>query len=177
MQTPFEQVKAVNEAFNNKEGNPKDIDWNAVRSQCKNMLDEFVELMKALGLNQKGMEALFLAQIALKHSYFDKEPNLKEVRDALCDSHVFAYGAHHMMGIDANRDMKSVTTSLFSRFIKNDEDKAATVALHASKGITEVGFENEYPYMIIRSLKDQPDAPKGKFLKSASTVQPAFYEV
>ena len=99
------------------------------------------------------------------------------VRDALCDINVFSYGAHHMMGLDADRDMDAVITGVMTRFIKNPEDKAQTVAKHSQAGVTEVYFEGAYPYMVMKSAVDQPDAPKGKFLKSASYRAPEFYDV
>jgi hypothetical protein len=70
--------------------------------------------------------------------------------------------------------MHTVVDAVFTRFIKDEADKAATIALHAAKGVTDVYFEGEYPKMVMKSASDQPDAPKGKFLKSASYSQPVF---
>ncbi|RIY41123.1 hypothetical protein [Neopusillimonas maritima] len=81
------------------------------------------------------------------------------------------------MGIDANKDMQSVVGGVMTRFIKDDEDKAQSIAMHAQAGVTDVVFEGAYPTMIMRSASDQPDAPKGKFIKSASFSKPVFYEV
>ena len=50
-------------------------------------------------------------------------------------------------------------------------------AVVAAAGVTDVYFEGEYPTMIMKSASDQPDAPKGKFLKSASYKEPVFYPV
>lgn len=63
---------------------------------------------------------------------------------------------------------------VMTRFIKDDADKQATQALHAANGVTDVYFEGEYPTMVMKSASDQPDAPKGKFLKSASYKQTVF---
>ena len=46
--TNFERVCRMNEAFGNAKGDPKAIDWKRVRAQCTNILDEFIELNKAL---------------------------------------------------------------------------------------------------------------------------------
>jgi hypothetical protein len=167
----------MNEAFGNPEGDPSNIDIDRIRSQCKNILDEFVELMVALGANKSRIEAArtsFLAQLVFDSKF---EDDISHVRDALIDIHVFAYGAHHLMGIDADRDMGSVISGVMSRFIKDEADKEATIAKHAAKGVIEVYFEGEYPAMIMKSAVDQPDAPKGKFLKSASYKEPVFYQL
>lgn len=164
----------MNEAFGNPKGNPKSINLEVVRSQTRNILDEFCEVQIALGASQESVKAL---RDAAKGIQYSEDVQLDEVRDGLCDIHVFAYGAHHLMGIDADQDMSSVVDGVMTRFIKNDEDKAATVALHAAKGVTEVYFEGEYPAMVMKSAVDQPDAPKGKFLKSASYSQTVFHSV
>jgi hypothetical protein len=46
--------------------------------------------------------------------------------------------------------------------------------MHTMKGVHDVYFEGEYPTMVMKSGSDQPDAPKGKFLKSASYKEPVF---
>lgn len=106
---------------------------------------------------------------------FTGQVHLKGTRDALCDVNVFSYGAHHRMGIDADRDLKSVVEGVMTRFIKDEQDKQATIALHAAQGVTDAYFEGEFPTMVMKSAADQLDAPKGKFLKSASYTEPVFY--
>jgi hypothetical protein len=71
-------------------------------------------------------------------------------------------------------DMKVVVAADMSRFIKDEADRQATIAMHAAKGVSAVYFEGTYPTCIMKSAIDQPDAPKGKFLKSASNQQPEF---
>lgn len=175
--TNFEKVCQMNEAFGNAKGDPKAINWERVRAQCINLLDEFIELNKALGANDTLLASLAGAREAVQLDQFDNNPDLENVRDALCDINVFSYGAHHLMGIDANKDMQSVVGGVMTRFIKDDEDKAQSIAMHAQAGVTDVVFEGAYPTMIMRSASDQPDAPKGKFIKSASFSKPVFYEV
>lgn len=175
--TNFQKVSGMNEAFGNKKGDPKNIDIQRVRNQSVNILDEFIELMKAQGLDEEALEKLKYARSGITPSSWTDTFDLDKTRDALCDVNVFSYGAHHLMGIDADRDMDAVVTGVMSRFIKDDEDKRVTSAVHAARGVTMVYFEGEYPAMVMKSLVDQPDAPKGKFMKSASYSEPVFYEV
>ena len=156
-QTAFERVAELNCAFGNAKGNSGnnylDIDWVKLTNQCRNIRDELNELMEAL-------------------SYF----NVTEVRDALCDIQVFALGAQHMLGVDGDADMEDVLDGVETRCIKDKEDKLATMKLHAAKSVYCVYFEGEYPKMVMKSAIDQPDAPKGKVLKSASYRNTVFRE-
>jgi len=176
--TSFDRVSRMNEAFGNPAGNGKLIHLERLHKQCLNIADEMAELMIALGVDSaKARWAATFFKASCKIADYqdvDLQPDIEGVRDALCDIHVFAYGAHHIMGIDADLDMAVVVDAVMTRFIKDDADKAATIAMHAAKGVTDVYFEGEYPKMIMKSASDQPDAPKGKFLKSASYTAPKF---
>lgn len=181
--TNFGRVSQMNTAFGNPRGNPKNIDWDRVAKQSLNIADELAEVFAALGgMPGAAKEAAAQFKATLSRIYeLGKQdgfvPDTDKVRDGLCDIHVFTYGSHHFMGIDANCDMAAVIDGVMTRFIKNQEDKEATVAMHAAKGVTDVYFEGEFPTMIMKSASDQPDAPKGKFLKSASYTEPTFYEI
>lgn len=177
MTTNFQRVSQMNEAFNNPKGDPRNIDHQRLINQCKNILDEFTETMKALGAPEQLVKGLKAFAKEIDPTEFSPIQDLDQVRDGLCDIHVFAYGAHHFMGIDADRDMDAVVDGVMTRFIKDEADKVATVAKHATKGVTDVYFEGEYPTMIMKSASDQPDAPKGKFLKSASYQDTQFYSI
>jgi hypothetical protein len=171
--TNYELVAAMNVAFGNPRGNAASIDWERIRKQCLNLPDELGELFIALGADPKGVKDAVSAlkwMAAKPVNPIDRD----QVRDSLCDMHVFGYGAHHLMGIDADHDMRAVLEGVMTRFIKDDADKAATIAKHAAAGVTDVYFEGEYPTMVMKSASDQPDAPKGKFLKSASFREPRF---
>ncbi len=190
MDSNFNKVAHMNEAFHNKRGDVRDLQlyqdeasgpdvgveynvnvWSKVRKQSLSIFDETFELMAALGVPLGNIE---VAKAAVKAAMvFADIPNLPLVRDSLCDIHVFAYGAHHLMGIDADRDMHSVLNGVMTRFIKDDADKLATIKKH---NLNVVYFEGEYPVMVMKSGIDQPDAPKGKFLKSASYAEPVFYD-
>jgi hypothetical protein len=165
----------MNNAFGNPEGNPLDINIGKLRSQTRNILDEYCELQVALGADPEAVA--LIKKLGKELTYVVPEIKLKDTRDALCDIHVFAYGAHHFMGIDADVDMVDVVGGVMTRFIKDEDDKQATIALHAAKGVTEVYFEGEFPAMVMKSAVDQPDAPKGKFLKSASYRDTVFKPV
>lgn len=171
--TSFRRVTEMNAAFGNTKGDPAAIDIDRVRKQCLNIADEFGELMVALGADEVLIKAaiVHLKWVANKA---DADVNVGGLRDALCDIHVFAYGAHHLMGIDADADMATVVDGVMTRFIKDEADKAATIAMHAAKGVVDVYFEGEYPTMVMKSSRDQSDAPQGKFLKSASYHEPLF---
>lgn len=159
----------MNTAFGNPKGDPKDIDFSRVRKQSLNIIDELGELFIALGSSPESMEqAVATFKIATRHAVPDDQIDLDEVRDALCDIKVFSYGAQHLMGIDGDADMHAVVAGVMTRFIKDAGDKGRTISLHAAKGVTEVYFEGGYPTMVMKSSVDQPDAPKGKFLKSYS---------
>lgn len=172
MKTSFQLVAEMNEAFGNRRGNPAAPEIGRVRAQCANILHEFGELMVALGADAAQVKQLIEP---FNHLGFGAFFNLDDIRDALCDIHVFAYGAHHLLGLDADRDMQEVVSKVMTRFIKDEADKQATIALHAARGVTQVYFEGDYPTMIMKSAADQPDAPRGKFLKSASFSEPKFY--
>lgn len=176
MTSNFQQVVAMNEAFNNPKGNPLAIDVKRLRAQCSNIVDETGELFVSLGASK---ELTIAAVKALKAVLLTAQGNvdITQVRDALGDIHVFAYGAHHFMGIDADRDMKSILDGVMTRFVKDESDLEATIKKHASKGITDVYLQGKFPTMIVKSGDDQPDAPKGKFLKSASYKDTVFYPV
>ena len=163
----------MNTAFGNPKGDPTNIDWQRVRKQCLNLPDELGELFIALGAEPVGVkQAVFALKAAASNivNYVD----VPGVRDGLGDIHVFGYGANHMMGIDADRDMEAIVDGVMTRFIKDADDKQATIARHAAKGVTDVYFEGEFPTMVMKSSRDQPDAPKGKFLKSASYIDTVF---
>ena len=164
----------MNEAFGNSKGNPSSIDLDRLRSQTRNILDEYLEVQIALGASQESVKAL---RDAAKGIRYERDMNLDDVRDGLCDIHVFAYGAHHLVGVDADLDMNAVVDGVMTRFVKDEADKQDTIAKHAAMGVTEVYFEGEYPVMVMKSAVDQPDAPKGKFLKSASYSEPVFHKV
>ena len=171
--TNFQNVAAMNAAFGNPAGDSSSIDWDRIRKQCLNIPDEVGELFVALGADQAVVKHLVSAlKWAASKQVNPVDPD--GVRDALCDVHVFGYGAHHLMGIDADADMGAVVDGVMTRFIKDDADKEATIAKHAAAGVTDVYFEGDYPTMVMKSATDQPDAPRGKFLKSASYREPVF---
>lgn len=150
----FTRVKEMNAAFHNPKGDYNNLDWGGLKEWAKNILDEYIELQEAI----------------------DNKDPLK-TRDALCDIQVFAMGLQNKMGVDGDADMDAVIDGVMTRFIKNWDDLEATVKMHAAKGVTLVYTEGEFPKMVLKSSVDQPDAPKGKFLKSASYQDTVFPDV
>jgi hypothetical protein len=151
----FSIVADMNERFGNPKGSPiafkaedpniyKDAVWAKLKAQCKNILAEHNELMSAIVLM-----------------------DLEDTRDALCDIMVFALGAYHMMGIDADPDMQAVIDGVLTRFCKNQEELDATVGKYRNMDVVVV-IEGEFPFKYVKSACDQqmPEFPKDKFLKS-----------
>jgi hypothetical protein len=180
--TSFQLVAEMNEAFGNPKGDFDNINEDQLRSQILNIHDEYLEVLSALGLDEEAIDRIRTIHRAFTApEYFNKHGlkplNKAELRDGLCDIQVFAMGAQHRAGVDGDRDMQDVISGVMTRFIKDEADKEATIALHAAKGVTDVYFEGEYPKMVMKSASDQPDAPKGKFLKSASYQNTVFRPV
>jgi hypothetical protein len=147
----LERVCDWNVAFGNPKGNPNKIDWARIQKQADNIPHELAELAEA---------------VAAK--------DVDKTRDALADIIVFAGGGTHLMGYSPSNDLKVVIDALYSRFIKDTDDLVATLAFHKARGVEDVYTEGEFPLMILKSGSDQPDAPKGKVLKSASYKEPVF---
>lgn len=172
----FSLVTHMNTAFGNPKGDPNALSIKRIRKQCLNMIDEIGELFVALGGDDDLMKSA-VANFKWIANKTGNPVNMDKVRDSLTDIHVFAYGAHHLMGVNADEDMRSVIHGVMTRFVKNEADLKATIEKHAALGVTDVYTEGEYPNMIVKSDKDQPDAPQGKFLKSASYHEEKLYPV
>lgn len=165
----FRQVKLMNEAFGNPEGDPNHIDALRLMSQCKNVGSEFKELMREFGIDV--------------HITYAVRPegatgNIDNIRDALCDIMVFALGGYHFMGYDADRDMQEVIEAVMTRFCKDKDQLDATTMHYINKGVS-FDVEGEFPRKYLKSNKDQGNGeyPKGKFLKSVGYRAPTFYQV
>lgn len=154
MTTSFKRVAAMNEAFGNPKGSYASVDLARINAQVANVQDEYTEFQIAC---QKG--------------------DLLGMRDAICDMQVFLMGAQHLMGVDGDADMQAVIEGVMTRFIKDWDDLEATIKMHKERGVALVYTEGEFPKMILKSSVDQPDAPKGKFLKSASYKDTVFPDV
>lgn len=158
----FDRVSEMNVAFNNPKGDPHNIDWRRVQRQVSNIAgaeynepprDEYDELMIAV----------------------DRQ-DVVGVRDALCDIMVFALGAFHMMGYDADEDMHEVVDSVMSRLCRDEEQLAATLTKYTDMGLV-VHAEGEFPRVCVKSSCEQVDRngeryAQGKFLKAVGYRQP-----
>lgn len=152
----FEAVSSLNVAFGNPAGDPLNPDWDRLKSQSENILDEYDELMV------DGIEA----------------KNMTQVRDAICDILVFTLGLAHLAGVPVVDDMAMVDASNRSKFCANPDQLLATINKYTKLGV-EVYAEGEYPMKRVKSAKSQVDIkgnnyPKGKMLKSVSFVEPVF---
>ena len=172
----FQDVAAMNVAFGNPKGNPENFEdsvsvngvlapqltnWSRIEKQCKNILSEYVELMEAVATR-----------------------NVAGVRDALCDINVFSLGAHHLMGYDADEDMREVVGALFSRFCVDEQHLKETSEHYTNLGVTHYS-EGEFPTKCLKSAYDQGvftakdgtqamEYPQGKFLKALGYRQPVL---
>lgn len=149
--TNYEKVITFNLAIGNKSGDKRKIDWDLLTREVDMIQSEVDELREAIELK-----------------------NINKFRDGLCDVHVFAYGTHHKIGHNADKDMDAVMTALYSRFCENIDILYKTIAFHKNKGVLEVTIHGKFPFAYIKSDGDYPDAPKGKFLKSINYHEPVF---
>lgn len=152
--TTFNDVARVNKAFGNRKGRKPKLDTRFVK-QIENIPGEYDELQKAIA-----------------------EGNIDEVRDALGDIIVFAFGAFHFLGANGDKDLKAITDSLFSRLCQDQADLDATVAKYTALGL-KVYTEGKFPRACVKAAEDFVDAAgndyrKGKFLKSVSYHKPVF---
>lgn len=170
MTSMFKLVSDMNEAFGNAKGDPLKINGKALMSQCKNIGSEFKELMLEFGIKVEiTYEQAPTGTVA---------GEVTGIRDGLCDIMVFALGAYHRMGYDAERDMASVIEALYTRFCRNAEHFRQTAAHYDRLGVLWY-VDGKYPRLCLKSAVDQGDGeyPQGKFLKAVGYRQPTFYEV
>lgn len=155
-ETVFQRVSAMNEAFKNPKGNPLRISGPKLMSQVSNILKEYeAELLPAI-----------------------KEGRVDDIRDALADIIVFAFGGFHFMGYDGDRDLHCVIDALYSRFCRDTAHLEQTKKHFDGLGV-KYYIEGQFPTCCLKSLEDQGDGeyPKGKFLKAMDYHKPVFYQV
>lgn len=169
----FKSVQLMNVLFGNVGGdaetlmlNPADEGWERVVKQCNNIAGTPGGIIKG--------EVKELQDALIKRDF-------NEIRDALCDIMVFTLGAYHMLGVDAEKDMRSVISALMSRFCKNDEELRLTKEKYAHLGV-ELYEQGNFPYKCLKSTHDQTGLdndiyPKGKFVKCVNYSKPVFYSV
>ena len=151
----FKDVSKMNEQFGNVKGTPGVVNWPKLENQCRNILDEYTELLQAL-----------------------RQEDPIEVRDALCDILVFTLGAYHLLGEDADKDMQAVFNSNMSKFCTNIDELSATIDYYTRTGV-KVYSEGGFPFTCIKSLstqvgRDGRNYPKDKFLKCINWRKPNF---
>lgn len=119
--------------------------------------------------------------------YVERALNSKEYESAIETQHIINQlmaGICFMtmlfqedLGINPLQDMETVVNGVMTRFCKDQESLQASIEFWKNEGVTEVYTEGEFPRVALKSAKDQPDAPKGKFLKSVNTVSPIFSDI
>lgn len=152
----FTDVAKLNTLWGNLKGDPLNPNWDKLKSQAKNILDEYNELMDD-GIDPR---------------------NMTEVRDAICDILVFTYGLAHMAGINVDEDMLAVNLSNLSKFCKNPDELLKTIVHYQNLGV-QVHAEGCYPEVVVRSSKEQTGNDgklyqNNKILKCVNWQEPVF---
>lgn len=155
----FQLVAQMNEAFGNPRGNPHAIDWARVQQQARNIAgdhnkDEYGELSDAIAVQ-----------------------SVDDARDAFCDIIVFALGGLHLMGYDGDEDVTEVLRAVTTRFCRNEDHLAQTLAHYAQLGIRHVYTGGEFPRKWVKTSGEQQDHKgerysSNKFLKALGYEQP-----
>lgn len=105
------------------------------------------------------------------------KPRIKEIARLLLNICANVTNLQFTLGIDPNADMYSVITGVMSRFCKDQLSLEYSIKIWKTKGVIETYTEGEFPTVVLKSAKDQPDAPKGKFLKSVDTTPAKFMPI
>ena len=100
--------------------------------------------------------------------------DLDSVIDALQHINTTAFLAQVHLGVDPQEDMHNAIDGVMTRSCEDQADLQATLDFWENEKGLEVYVVGEFPNKAVKSAKDQPDAPQGKFLKSASTRKPVY---
>lgn len=100
--------------------------------------------------------------------------NTKWLTDTLIEFIVTTTYLQRLLYIEPLKDMRSVIDGVMTRFCRDEDELQETIEKWKNKGVIETYVEGEFPNKIVKSSKDQPDAPKGKFLKSVRYSEPVF---
>lgn len=198
MTTPvplFAIVAAMNNAFGNNRGNARELvpplastddrlkvlhdgAWERLGKQCDNIGG------KANIQAPDGTWGGIINGEVLELQRAIKRRDLNGTRDALCDIMVFALGAFHIAGLDADGDMLAVVEGVMTRFCKNEAELEQSLQKWRDKGVEKIHTRGSFPTLALISSEDQTafdgeQIPKGKFLKPVGyrdTVFPALPE-
>lgn len=153
----FNEVSKMNEAFGNPKGSLENVDFNRLRTQMKNVLDEYDEFLEAL-----------------------ENKDVVGIRDAICDILVFTLGAGHLIGMPVDIDMHQVYLSNMSKLCHTAQELEDTINFYNRLGVeTYVEGDVHAGGACVKSTKDQVDI-KGKnyhankFLKNVNWKEPRF---
>lgn len=150
----FTEVSHLNEVMGNHKGDAL-TNFNRAHAQFEIIQEELTELHKAL---------------------YDR--NFTEIRDGIADVLVTTYGLSHLLGINADDDMKEVQSSNMSKLCVTELEAAQTIEKYESMGVM-VSTRGDAPEIAIYSNCSQSDSngkyyPEGKFLKSINFKEPVF---
>lgn len=192
----FALVAAMNVAFGNAQGHAQQLTplppgasdqqraiadgaWERLSKQCDNIGGK---LDRSRTLAEGNGETVHMGEIngeVLELLEAIERRDLDGTRDALCDIMVFALGAFHIAGLDADADMQAVIDGVMTRFCRNEEELEQTLQKWRDKGIDKVATFGSFPTMCVKSTADQvafngEQVPKGKFLKSVGYRDTVF---
>lgn len=184
--TNFKAVSEFNELIGNAKGSAtvEQIfkQFDLITSEMEELLNGIKMLKSA---NRMIVESTDVE--ALKFASCQQSSAIMEIRDGIADVLVTTYGLAHRMGIDADKDMKAVSASNFSKFYVGTEDDAVDVckALADSLGLVvelrERGEASQPPvnppkfvWAFISADDSDPERPRGKLLKAPGYKPPVF---
>lgn len=150
----FTDVSFLNTVFGNQKGEYGTPNWEKAAKQLHLIQEELAELVEGI-----------------------EKQDVTEVRDAIADVLVTAYGMAHILGIDADADMAAVQESNLSKLCKTEDEIAQTLAYYENEVGIEVYAGGELPKAFIKSAKDQNGKdskfyPAHKFLKNINWHEP-----
>lgn len=178
MQTTFEKVAQLNEAFGNPKGDLSNPNVKAIRKQAMLCLEEVIEMVEAAHPGKKIMwgwnpEHDGKAGVDLV-GLLDAQGDLTTVND----------GVAHVAGFDGNDVYQAVHVSNMSKFICREEDKVKALSYYYDIGFQpdDLYLSGEYPFKCIKVKRDiklnGKFYPEGKFLKNMVTFkEPDFSHV
>jgi hypothetical protein len=189
MKDLFTQVKEMNIAFGNPEGDARELEpkgahgvynevaWGKLQRQCENIGGKFT--LNGTASNGKDISTGDINGEVRELLTALQNRDIEGVRDALGDIIVFALGAYHIAGYDGNADVTAILEGVMTRFCATPEILNATRTLWENKGVCDLYTEGQFPRVCVKARSDQyTDSgefiPKGKFLKSVSYRDTVF---
>lgn len=181
MQTTFEKVVILNEAFGNQAGNITDPNWARIQNQAKLVLEETTELLKAAFYDKEVVVDVTIKPLD-EPVKVDIRGILRELLDAQGDITTVNDGVAHIMGVSGNEVLERVQASNLSKFVRSQEEVGPALDYYYSRGFPEgnLRIEGEFPRACIKVnetvMWNGKEYPAGKFLKNFAAFKEPFFE-